>query len=175
MCLGPSRALAYSEIVDLGHRIQLAGFHVVAICRDPAAIDIAGHLYPGIDTDVLTSELGLYEDGPSNGLNQGGGRRDDSQETAKEREKIRTLLNQAKAAFEGLHRKGFSKEPEPDSALAEGFRVGTEIIVALMKPFENFARTAKAIAAEIPGGDDPFSIDKTRFCGHLIQLYGGHE
>lgn len=170
----PSRAMAYSDIVDLGHRTQLAGFHVVAKCRDTAAIDFAGALDPGIDQDLLIGELGLVEDEQSINSNAVEGGTEDAHMMKTERERIRTLMNQGKAAFEGLNRKGFSKEPEPGSALAEGFRVGTEIIFALMRPFETFARTAKTIAAGKVGGNDPYLIDKTRFCDHLMQLYGAH-
>jgi hypothetical protein len=168
----PSRALACSDIVDLGHRTQLAGFHVVAKCRDPAAIDLAGHLRPGIDKDVLIAVLGLEEDESFINPNSAQSGTKYVYMAKKEREQVHVLMNQAKDAFNGLNRKGFSKVPEPDSSLAEGFRVGTEIIAALMGPFGKFSRMAKTIAVGIPGDDAPFPIDKTLFCNHLMQLYG---
>jgi len=170
-----SRALAHSDIVDLGHRTQLAGFYVVAKCRDTAAIDLAGHLRPGIDEDVLIGVLGLKQDEPSIDSNAAGGGTEDAHVLKIEQGKVHALLDQAKAAFDGLNRKGFSEVPEPGSSLAEGFRVGTEIIAALLVPVENFARMAKKIAARIPDGDEPFLIDRTLFCDQLMQLYGGHE
>ncbi len=170
-----SRALTCSDIVDLGCRTQLAGFYVLAKSRDMAAIDLAGNLGSRIDDDVLISVLGLVEDEPPTGLNANRGGTKEPLIMKEEREKVHKLLNQAENAFAGLHRKGFSKEPEPGSTLVEGFRVGTEIIAALMGAFETFARMVKKIATGIPGGDELFLIDKQQFCDHLIQLYGGHE
>ncbi|MBT3307035.1 MAG: hypothetical protein HN377_11205, partial [Alphaproteobacteria bacterium] len=156
----------------------LASLHALARNRDLAAVNLVVTLRPHADFTRLRDVLAVDQGNDGNVVMLRAASVaerflevvEDADQVGPE---IAGLMNDARKAFRGISRQGFSEAEADDADLQEGFAEGAATLIDIGAQISAFVEFLGRVSLPHSDWDGQFAADKSDFSKHFEILYGG--
>jgi hypothetical protein len=161
-------------------RVLLASLHALARDRNGEAISLVMALRPGLDFAPLAELLEVQPERDDNVVMLRAASVSERflaviEDQDKVGPEISGLMNEARKAFAGLSRQGFSDDDLADAEIMEGFAQGARTLRDMNGQVGAFVERLERLPLPASDWTDQFMADKDTFAKQFNLLYGGTQ
>ncbi|MBL6928908.1 MAG: hypothetical protein ISR44_07020 [Rhodospirillales bacterium] len=156
----------------------LASLHALARNRNSAAVNLVVTLRPQADFTRLRDVLAVDESGEGNVVMlRAASVAERFLEVVEDADQVGTeiagLMNDARKAFRGISRQGFSDSEADNADIQDGFADGAATLIDIGAQITAFVEFLGRVSLPHPDWEGQFAADKSDFSQQFEMLYGG--